>query len=115
MKQFKNKEMKEALSALRQNENEVTIDRMNTCLISGQLIAPAQWDKPPVENENGQMVFEPDTKFQLLVIADDQGNYYFPMFTSMEELRKWDKNNETESLVMTFEQYLPFKEGRGND
>ncbi len=115
MKQFKNKEMKEALSALRQNENEVTIERMNTCLISGQLIAPAQWDKPPVENENGQMVFEPDTKFQLLVIADDQGNYYFPMFTSMEELRKWDKNNETESLVMTFEQYLPFIEMSKND
>lgn len=110
MKHFVNKEMKNALVALRENENELTIQQMNDCLISGQLLAPAQWDKDPVEDEKGQMVFEPDTKFQLLVIADDQGNYYFPMFTSMEELKKWDRENQTESLVMTFEQYLPFIE-----
>lgn len=115
MKTFKNTEMKRAIVALRQNENALTIQQMNDALITGQLLAPAQWDKAPEADENGQMVFAPDTKFQLLVIADDQGNYYFPAFTSMEELKKWDHNNETESLIMTFEQFLPFIEMSKDD
>ena len=67
MKTFKNTEMKKAIVALRQNENALTIQQMNDALITGQLLAPAQWDKAPEADENGQMVFAPDTKFQLLV------------------------------------------------
>lgn len=115
MQQFRNTAMKQAIKSLRQDENPITIQHMRDCLVVGQLLVPAQWDKDPVKDNHGQMVFSPDTKFQLMVIADDEGNYYFPMFTSMEELRKWDKDEEVQSLVMTFDQYLPFVKVAQND
>ena len=115
MQQFRNTAMKQAIKSLRQDENPITIQHMRDCLVVGQLLVPAQWDKDPVKDNHGQMVFSPDTKFQLMVIADDEGNYYFPMFTSMEELRKWDKDEEGQSLVMTFDQYLPFVKVAQND
>lgn len=107
--EFKNDKMKAAMRALRDKENQFTIQHMVDSLITSQLLVPAQWDKDPVE-EQGQMIFSPDTKFQLMVINDDRNNCYFPMFTSMEELKKWDTENEIQSLVMSFEQYLPFVE-----
>lgn len=115
MDNFRNTTMKKAIVSLRQDENPLTIQHLRDCLIMGQLLVPAQWDKDPIRDKHGQMVFSPDTKFQLMVIADDAGEYYFPMFTSMEELRKWDKEGEVQSLVMTFDQYLPFVKVAQND
>ena len=68
MQQFRNTAMKQAIKSLRQDENPITIQHMRDCLVVGQLLVPAQWDKDPVKDNHGQMVFSPDTKFQLMVM-----------------------------------------------
>ncbi len=108
METFKNIELKEALRAFRDDETPESINGLIQTLKTTQLLAPAQWDKDPVKDENGQMMFEPNTKFQLMVIQAENGDCFFPMFTDMDELQKWDQKQETQSLVMSFEQYLPF-------
>lgn len=108
--EFQNTQMKNALKLLRTEENEVTIQHAVDTLLETQLLAPAQWDKDPVENEAGQLIFEPNTKFQLLIIEAADGRCYFPMFTDMQELEKWQLDQSPQSLVMNFEQYMPFVE-----
>ncbi|MGI6511465.1 MAG: enhanced serine sensitivity protein SseB C-terminal domain-containing protein [Catenisphaera adipataccumulans] len=111
---FKNTQMQEAMRAFQENGTPENTQRLMECLLTTRLLAPAEWDKDPVMDENGQMVFEPDTKFQLLLIETDTGDQYFPLFTDMQELEKWDKNHELQSLVMEFDQYIPFVEmGQG--
>ncbi len=110
MDTFKNIEMKNALKLLRTEENDITVQNAIDTLMKTQLLAPAQWDKDPVKNEKGQMVFEPNTKFQLLVIESSDGKLYFPMFTEMAELEKWKLEDQPQSLVMSFDQYMPFVE-----
>ncbi len=108
MESFKNRELKAALQAFRQEETPQTINNLVDTLMKTQLLAPATWDKDPVKNEQGQMMFEPNTRFQLMVIQAESGDAFFPMFTDMEELQKWDTEKETQSLVMNYDQYLPF-------
>lgn len=110
MNEFRNDELKEAIQAFQADENPDSVKHLMDVLTSTRLLAPAQWDKEPIQNEQGQMVFEPNTKFQLLIIQTDKNECYFPMFTDMEELRKWDKDAQIESLVMDFDQYIPFVE-----
>lgn len=110
MEQFRNDQMKSALKLLRAEENQATVQHAIDMLVEGRLLAPAQWDKDPVQNEAGQMVFEPNTKFQLLIIEAADGRCYFPMFTDMDELNKWKLDEAPQSLVMNFEQYMPFVE-----
>ncbi len=109
MKEFRNKQMKKAMQALRKDENPITIENMKNVLVTTRLLVPAQWDKEP-KTVNKQMVFDPDTQFQLMVITDQEGNCYYPMFTDMDELLKWDTERNVQSLVLTFDQYVPFIE-----
>lgn len=109
-KDFKNEQMKKALAEMKQNRNQVTINKMLQVLLTTQFLAPAIWDKDPQIDENGQMVFEPNTKFQLMIIETDKHDCFFPMFTDMEELKKWNKDPNVRSLVVTFKQFISFVE-----
>lgn len=107
---YKNTELKKALEALRENENQETITNMARILRDTDVLAPAKWDKEPDKDENGQLVFEPDTQIQLLLLQDDKGRYYFPMFTDYEELSSWNQDESVHTLVLSFDQFMPFVE-----
>ena len=106
--EFKNTQMKEALAKIKEKQTTETINTMLAALMTTKFLAPATWDKEPTMNDKGQMIFEPNTKFQLMIIETNQKDCYFPMFTDMEELRKWNSDPKIRSLVLTFEQFMPF-------
>ena len=81
---------------------------MLDAFILTNFLIPAQWDKDPSRNEKGVLVFEPNTQFQLSLIQNDKGDSFFPVFSSMDQLKKWDQDSEIHSLVMTYNQYMPF-------
>lgn len=113
--EFKNTQMKEALAKIKEKQTTETINTMLAALMTTKFLAPATWDKEPTMNDKGQMIFEPNTKFQLMIIETNQKDCYFPMFTDMEELRKWNFDPKIRSLVLTFEQFMPFIELAKND
>lgn len=113
--EFKNTRMKEAMIKLKEEQTPETINTMLAALMTTRFLAPATWDKDPVLNEKGQMIFEPNTKFQLMIIETKNDGCFFPMFTDMEELKKWDSDPNVRSLVLTFDQFMPFIELAKND
>lgn len=115
MAEFRNETMQVALKNMVENRNDSTINEMIKALVTTQFLVPATWDKDPAMDEKGQMVFAPNTKFQLMIIENEAGKEFFPMFTDMEELRKWDTENQTRSLVLTYEQFISFIEMAKDD
>lgn len=109
MAAYVNKPLKNALIALRKEENQQTINDMARLLRDTSVLAPAVWDKEPEKDENGQLVFEPNTQIQLMIIQDANGKYFFPMFTSYDELRKTQQDN-VHGLVLSFDQFMSFVE-----
>ena len=108
--EFKNEKLQETLVLFNQNKDDETFRNLLNVFVTTNFLSPAQWDKDPVRDEKGALVFEPNTQFQLSLIQDDQGNSFFPVFSSMDQLKKWDEDDEIHSLVMTFDQYIPFVE-----
>lgn len=115
IKEFKNERMKAVLARLKEQRNNETMNQMFAALMTTQFLVPATWDKDPVLNEQGQMVFEPNTKFQLMIIESQNKDCFFPMFTDMEELKKWNSDPSVRSLVLTFDQFMPFIELSKNE
>lgn len=114
MPQFKNEPLKKALENLREDQSTPVVQKALEELMRGQVLAPAVWDKQPEKNEQGELVFQPDTKFSLMVVANADKELYFPMFTNMESLRKWNDDKEMQSLVLNFDQLMSFIEMSGD-
>lgn len=108
MAPYNNQQLKDALVALRKEENQQTINDMARTLRDTSVLAPAMWDQEPQKDENGQLVFEPNTKIQLMIMQDAQGNMYFPMFTSFEELKQANHDDTVHALVLSFDQFMSF-------
>ena len=106
--EFKNEKLQETLIVFNREKTDSAFRNLLDAFISTNFLIPAQWDKDPSRNERGVLVFEPNTQFQLSLIQNDKGDSFFPVFSSMEQLKKWDQDSEIHSLVMTYNQYMPF-------
>ena len=99
-------ELKQALQNMKTNPNQENVNQLAKILLTTKIYAPAKWDKDPIADENGQLGFEADTKIELLIIQDENGKCYFPMFTNQEELLEWKPKQQ--SLLLSFEQWITF-------
>lgn len=106
--EFKNEKLQETLIVFNREKTDSAFRNLLDAFISTNFLIPAQWDKDPSRNEKGVLVFEPNTQFQLSLIQNDKGDSFFPIFSSMDQLKKWDQDSEIHSLVMTYNQYMPF-------
>ncbi|MCF0245993.1 MAG: enhanced serine sensitivity protein SseB C-terminal domain-containing protein [Ileibacterium sp.] len=108
---FSNPSLQQALWAFRKEQNNGNLLKVAQALLNTQVMAPAKWDKEPETDENGAIRFAPDTTISLMVVTNPQGGKYFPMFTDMEEVRKFYQDAEVQCLILTMQQYLPFLTG----
>lgn len=108
--QFNNTILAAALKAMRANQNQDTLLKAVQALLDTKILAPAKWDKEPVKAEDGSMNFDPDTKLSLMIVAGNDGSKYFPMFTSMDEVKNFYGSNPINCLILNIDQYLPFVE-----
>lgn len=106
--EFKNEKLQETLIVFNREKTDSAFRNLLDAFISTNFLIPAQWDKDPSRNEKGVLGFEPNTQFQLSLIQNDKGDSFFPVFSSMDQLKKWDQDSEIHSLVMTYNQYMPF-------
>lgn len=75
-------------------------------LLHDKIYAPATWDKQPIEDGHGQLVFPQGTSVQITVLEAPDHTCWFPFFTSQEAVAKW--NPTAQSLVLTFDQFMNF-------
>lgn len=99
-------ELKQALQQFKNNQTQENLQILAQNILVNKIYAPAIWDTNPTKNENGQLEFAPNTKIQLMIIEDEQGNCYFPFFTDLEEVNAWKANQQT--LLLSFEQWIRF-------
>ena len=108
VKEYTNEKLQEALLMFNKEKNDTALKRVLDVLVSTNFLTPANWDKDPIKDEKGNLVFEQNTQFQLSLIQSDAQESFFPIFSSLEQMKKWDSTNEVHSLVMTYDQYVPF-------
>lgn len=87
VKEFKNEKLQETLIVFNREKTDSAFRNLLDAFISTNFLIPAQWDKDPSRNEKGVLVFEPNTQFQLSLIQNDKGDSFFPVFSSMDQLK----------------------------
>ena len=107
---YVNTQMQEALAAMREKKTPGTVENMILALTASKFYCPASWDKDPKIGPKGEKIFEPDTKFNLLMLEGADKKRYIPLFTSMDEAKKWEDIKDLECLLLTYEQFEPWVE-----
>jgi hypothetical protein len=101
---IKNPELKMAVQEWKENRNSVTEEKMFEALKKAQFIAPAIMEELPddVDLSDGKKY---ETKAKFMLVKDQKGNHFFPAFTEWLEVLKWNNDPETQTVVVTFENY----------
>lgn len=79
---------------------EVVLDLV---IFSTQFLAPVSVTPPPATNTDGQPSLGQDTAIQFQLLSNQEGQLFFPVFTSWEELRKLCGPKNQQTLVITFD------------
>lgn len=110
MAEFNNTELREALRAVKDNNNEDTVKAMARILLGSNLLIPAKWDKEPKRNEKNQMIFEPNTQFQFAMAKNQNQESFLVVFTSNYDYKHWDEKKLFSPMVIGLNQLLPMVE-----
>lgn len=108
MEQFSNPSLQSALEALKENQNNENLLKVSHALLNTKVLCPAKWDKEPEKEPNGALHFTGDTKIQLMVVTNNDGQKFYPFFTNMDQVKGLYKEEPINCLVLTLQQYLPF-------
>lgn len=85
---------------------------MNARFISAMILS-----EEPQINEQGMAEFKEGTTMQLPLLTAPAGSKYYPAFTDMEELQKWEDMMHAKTVLLSFDDYaamaLPDKETNG--
>ena len=103
---LKNEDLVAAMNALRENENKETQSAFIGAAIKAKYFAPVdvlKADGTPIEG-SGKMEIPKDAKFNFKMLKNAKGEQYFPLFTDIDEFRKWSKTDQIKSIVVVFPQ-----------
>lgn len=106
--EYTNEKLQHALIVFNSEKTDEAFRNLLHVLVTTNFLTPANWDKDPVKDDKGNVIFEQDTQFQLSLIQSDTNQNFFPIFSSKEQFNRWDKEGNTHSLIMDFNQYVPF-------
>lgn len=115
MEQFSNPSLLAALEALKKDNTNENLLRAAHALLDTKVLCPAKWDKEPQKDEQGALHFAGDTRIQLMVVTNSQGQRFYPFFTSMDQVKALYKEEHISCLILTLHQYLPFLQAAKGD
>lgn len=84
-------------------ENQAKV--LNEIGTRAKFIAPVVFSNVPVKNSSGGYDLPKDTKLQFRVIANSNGQKFFPAFTDAHQLSKADADKTKSTVVLTFDDY----------
>lgn len=73
---------------------------MNARFISAMILS-----EDPQINEQGMAEFKEGTTMQLPLLTAPAGSKYYPAFTDMEELQKWEDMKHSKTVLLSFDDY----------
>lgn len=102
----------EALEAFRQEQDGAHEQAFIQALLNAVFIAPVNFSKEPVMQEDGSVNIPDDAEIRLVVLEQQDGKTAFPIFTDLEALNAGDLQSEDNlySYPMTIQNYLPMLE-----
>lgn len=108
MAEFENLSLRQALEKLKADQSKENLLKASRALINTKVLCPAKWDKEPTMEEDGNMHFAPDTRVQLMVVTNKEGQKFYPFFTGMQEVQNLYKEEPVQCLILGLPQYLNF-------
>lgn len=101
-----NPELVQAISRMNQtNSRDAREAVLDLVISSAQFLAPVTITPPHASDQAGQPALNQGTAIQFQLLPNQDGQPFFPAFTSWEELRRLCGPKNQETLVLTFEDY----------
>lgn len=98
----------------RENSRESREAVLDLVISSARFLAPVDITPPPESGEGSQAQLGAGTAIQFQLLSNQEGQPYFPAFTSWEELRKLCGPKNQQTLVLSFSDYakMVLQDGR---
>lgn len=99
----------------RENSRESREAVLDLVISSARFLAPVDITPPPESGEGSQAQLGAGTAIQFQLLSNQEGQPYFPAFTSWEELRRLCGPKNQQTLVLSFDDYagMILRDGRG--
>ena len=99
----------------RENSRESREAVLDLVISSARFLAPVDITPLPESGEGNQARLGAGTAIQFQLLSNQEGQPYFPAFTSWEELRKLCGPKNQQTLVLSFDDYagMILRDGRG--
>ncbi len=103
---LKNESLVKAMEAIKANENPETQSAFVTAALNAKYFAPVDImdGEGNLLEGNGKMEVPKDAKFNFKLIVNNNGDQFFPLFTDIEEFKKWNKSEKIKAIVVSFPQ-----------
>ena len=90
------------LDTLREHPDDTLYEELFTLIAeSSYFYVAAHFDKQPVRQKDGSYLLQNDTHMTFPRLYDDNGVYYYPAFTSLDELEKWQDEEVKKASILT--------------
>ena len=100
-----NPELLEAIDAMKRDGSSENLDHVINEVMRANFLSPVIITPAPEADESGSTVLKAETTISFHMITDSVGKSYFPAFTDWDELRKWNKEENMQTLISTFDDY----------
>ena len=99
----------------RENSRKSREAVLDLVISEARFLAPVEIGPPPESPEAGQTQLGAGTAIRFQLLANQEGQPYFPAFTSWPELRKLCGPKNQQTLVLSFDDYagMILRDGRG--
>jgi len=101
-----NPELVQVIKEMLENNTKEMQDRMINEVMKAHFISPVNISPTPNHSdEAGKVVLKEQTTISFDIIENTANQQFFLAFTDWEELGKWRKNENQQTLVLTFDDY----------
>lgn len=100
-----NPELLEAIAAMKNDGSSENLDHVINEVMRANFLSPVIITPLPEPDGDGKTVLKEETTISFHMITDNADNSYFPAFTDWDELRKWNKEENVQTLISSFDDY----------
>lgn len=89
----------------RENSRQSREAVLDLIISTARFLAPVTLTPPPEEQADGQTALGAGTAIQFQLLSSQEGQLFFPAFTSWPQLRRLSGPRNQQTLVLSFEDY----------
>lgn len=95
-----------AIKEMQQNNTREAQDQLISEVMKAHFISPVNISpEPGPSDKDGKVVLKEKTTISFNIIENTANQHFFLAFTDWDELGKWDKSENQQTLILTFDDY----------